>query len=91
MEPSLAGRPIDVGLFEDESSGVYRLLQQVVPMAHRSRTDEASLVAVVLMQSQGRTKEAARMLQRAATKGTPESILREFAFAGIGIGDGGEK
>jgi hypothetical protein len=31
------------------------------------------------------------MLQRAATKGIPESILREFAFAGIGIGDGGEK
>jgi hypothetical protein len=90
MEPALAGRPIDVELFEDATSGVYGLLQQVVPMAHRSRTEEASLVAVALMQAQGRTKEATRMLQRAAMKGLPESILREFAFAGLTVEKAGK-
>jgi tetratricopeptide (TPR) repeat protein len=84
FEPSLAGEPIDVALFTGGTSGVYDLLQRVVPMAHRSPTSEAGVVAAALMQSQGRTKEAARMLERVEGKGLADKLKQEFVLAGVG-------
>jgi hypothetical protein len=83
LDPGLAGEPVAVDFFEDGAAGVSQLLQRVVPQAHRAPGYQPSLVAIALMQSQGRKKEAARMLDRAREKGLPEAIEREFVLAGI--------
>jgi hypothetical protein len=78
LDPTLAGQPMSLDYFKDGSESISSLLQRVVPIANRSKEYDASLAAAVLMQAQGRNKEAARMLEKAVKKGLPQAIEREF-------------
>jgi tetratricopeptide (TPR) repeat protein len=81
MDPTLAARPLDASALNDGDTVLRDLVPAAVAQAHRARSGGPWIAVAALMQAQGRTEAAARMVARAKENGAPEKVIAEFALA----------
>jgi tetratricopeptide (TPR) repeat protein len=74
QDPGLAGQPIDAESLGLEDSRIRNMLTKIVAFGHRSDRASAWLTAAVLMQAEGRQKQALAMVEKARKAGLDAEV-----------------
>lgn len=80
-KPELADVPLDLRSLGFDGARVRRLMGRVSPVANEIETASGWLTLASLLQSQGKTRAANRMLDKAEAKGLDEPIVRSLRTA----------
>jgi len=79
-DTTLAGTPVDPGAF-GKSGELRSNLNRVSSYANREKSASAWLALAVLMQAEGRPRQAMAMIERAKTAGLEDQIVQEMTAA----------